>query len=94
MDKKDQLLGLLACAQGGHHLLNALRYLGIDPEQIRTQEEALAAKWPMPWAYDVWCAWHACEIALRTAEWPEDITHDRRTGWRTSGPCSPLRRAG
>ncbi|HVL81931.1 MAG TPA: hypothetical protein VM840_10105 [Actinomycetota bacterium] len=75
---------LLACELAGMHLLNALRSVGIDPAEIRTQAEALDHVWPAAWAYDAWSAWHACRVALRTAGWDTlPIEVDRRTGWRT-----------
>lgn len=82
----EMLQALSAVLQGGKHLLNALRWLGVEPDSLETQFDALSYdEWPSPWAYDVWCAWHACRIVLRRAGWPvEEIAIDHRTHWRTS----------
>ena len=76
---------VLACVLSAKHLLNALCAIGIDPATIATQEEALEMVWPTKWGYDAWCAWHACRIIARRAGWDlDELSRDRRTGWRTS----------
>lgn len=76
---------LQACRLAGKYLLNVLASVGVDPESIATQTDALDQVWPAPWAYDAWCAWHSCRIALRSAGWDvADIAVDRRTEWRTT----------
>lgn len=77
---------VLACVLSAKHLLNALRSIGINPADFETQEDAYDMVWPTRWAYDAWCAWHACRIVARKAGWDlEEIAEDRRASWRTSG---------
>lgn len=77
---------ILACLLAGKHLLNALRSIGIDPDEIHTQYDALQTVWPSKWGYDAWCAWHACRIVVREAGLDLDqIARDKRQDWRTSG---------
>jgi CheY-like chemotaxis protein len=81
----DEQFTAMACLLAGRHLLNVLRSIGVQPDEIRTQAEALRQVWPAEWAYDAWCAWHACRIALRHLGIPDDeIAVDNRAQWRTA----------
>ena len=85
MDEATDPTPLYACRIAGQHLLNALLFTGVQPDEIGTQWEALQQTWPTAWAYDAWCSWHACRVSLRKAGWAlEEISQDRRMEWRTS----------